>query len=209
MRESRRRAVAIRDDRRSTPLHQDHQEIKALLSEKDADRGAAGRRCPRSARTASAPQSLPEPGAERRPDRRRHDVTGSPDRLQSAQNENTIAVNPYNPLNLVAGANDYRVFNTRERNDASGWAYTTFDGGRTWTNVQLPHLTFQTGATGALRTWTPPATPLWRSARTTPSTTATSCSAGRCRRRRHRGRRDLVSLPRRRPALGRADDHPS
>jgi len=69
----------------------------------------------------------------------------------TAQNETTIDVNPHNPWNLVAGTNDYRVFNTREsRNDGSGWAYTTFDGGRTWKNVQLPHLTFQTGATGAL-----------------------------------------------------------
>jgi hypothetical protein len=69
----------------------------------------------------------------------------------AAQNETTIAVNLFNPFNLVAGTNDYRVFNTREaRNDGSGWAYTTFDGGRTWLNVQLPHLTFQTGATGTL-----------------------------------------------------------
>jgi hypothetical protein len=70
---------------------------------------------------------------------------------QTAQNETTIAVNPFNPLNLVAGANDYRGFNTREnRNDGTGVAYTTMDGGRTWTNVVLPHLTFQTGATGLL-----------------------------------------------------------
>jgi hypothetical protein len=42
------------------------------------------------------------------------------------------------------------VFNSREqRNDGSGWAYTTFDGGKTWKNVQLPHLTFQTHGTGA------------------------------------------------------------
>ncbi len=69
----------------------------------------------------------------------------------SAQNETTIAVNPANPRNLVAGTNDYRVFNSREaRNDGSGYAYTTFDGGRTWLNVQLPHLTYQTGATGVL-----------------------------------------------------------
>src|SRR5262249_42064402 len=55
---------------------------------------------------------------------------------QSAQNETTIATNPFNPLNLVAGTNDYRIFNTREgRNDGSGWAYTTFDGGKTWLNV--------------------------------------------------------------------------
>ena len=69
----------------------------------------------------------------------------------TAQNETTIAVNPFNPRNLVSGTNDYRVFNTREgRNDGSGFAYTTLDGGHTWKNVQLPHLTFQTGATGTL-----------------------------------------------------------
>jgi hypothetical protein len=76
---------------------------------------------------------------------------GSQTGCRSAQNETTIAVNPYNPKNLVAGANDYRIFNTREgRNDGSGWAYTSFDGGKTWLNVQLPHLTFQTGSTGLL-----------------------------------------------------------
>jgi hypothetical protein len=76
---------------------------------------------------------------------------GSQTGCNAAQNETTIAVNPYNPRNLVAGANDYRVFNAREnRNDGSGWAYTSFDGGSTWTDVQLPHLTHQTGGTGAL-----------------------------------------------------------
>ncbi len=76
---------------------------------------------------------------------------GSQTGCQAAQNETTIAVNPRNADNLVAGTNDYRVFNAREnRNDGSGWAYTTFDGGRTWRDVQLPHLTFQTGAAGPL-----------------------------------------------------------
>ena len=75
---------------------------------------------------------------------------GSQTGCNAAQNETTVAVNPENPQNIVAGANDYRVFNSREnRNDTSGWAYTSFDGGQTWTNVQLPGLTFQTGGVGA------------------------------------------------------------
>lgn len=78
-------------------------------------------------------------------------TVGSQTGCGAPQNETTIVVNPNNPNNLVAGTNDYRILNTREdRNDGSGWAYTSFDGGATWTNVELPHLTFQTGATGAL-----------------------------------------------------------
>jgi len=76
---------------------------------------------------------------------------GSQTGCNAAQNETTVAQNPNNPRNLVAGSNDYRVFNSREsRNDASGWAYTTFDGGKTWKNVVAPHLTFQTGAVAPL-----------------------------------------------------------
>ncbi len=78
-------------------------------------------------------------------------LAGSQLGCDTAQNETTIAVNPSNPRNLVAGANDYRVFNTREgRNDGAGYAYTSFNGGRSWLNVQLPHLTYQTGAKGLL-----------------------------------------------------------
>lgn len=78
-------------------------------------------------------------------------TTGSQTGCSSAQNETTIAVNPYNPRNIVAGSNDYRLFNSREqRNDSTGVALTSMDGGRTWTNVTLPHLNFMTGGTGAL-----------------------------------------------------------
>ncbi|HKN53402.1 MAG TPA: sialidase family protein [Amycolatopsis sp.] len=77
--------------------------------------------------------------------------TGSQTGCSTAQNETTIAVNPENPRNIVAGANDYRLYNTREpRNDSGGIAYTSFDGGRTWTNVVLPHLDFPTGASAPL-----------------------------------------------------------
>jgi hypothetical protein len=65
------------------------------------------------------------------------------------QNETTIAVNPRNSRNLVAGANDYRVCcDFLGLNDGTGWAYYSFDSGRTWGNVQVPGLTAQTGGTG-------------------------------------------------------------
>jgi len=65
------------------------------------------------------------------------------------QNETAIAVDPSNPMHLVAGANDYRVCcDFTALNDSTGWAYTSFDGGLTWTNVQLPGLTAETGGQG-------------------------------------------------------------
>jgi hypothetical protein len=63
---------------------------------------------------------------------------------RTPQNETTIAVNPANPNNLVAGANDYRdccvVSGGTLRNDGSGWVYVSFDGGATWVNQKLPGL---------------------------------------------------------------------
>ena len=71
---------------------------------------------------------------------------------RTPQNETTIAANPQNPNNLVAGANDYRVCcDFTGLNDASGWAYYSFDGGASWGNVQLPHLTSETGAKGSMK----------------------------------------------------------
>ena len=45
-----------------------------------------------------------------------------------AQNETSIAVNPLNPLNIVAVANDYRFGQVE-----TGW-YTTINGGQSWTS---------------------------------------------------------------------------
>src|SRR5690349_11373059 len=65
---------------------------------------------------------------------------------RTPQNETTIAVDPSNPNHLVAGANDYRVCcDFTGLNDGTGWAYSSFDGGVTWTNVQPPGLTAETG----------------------------------------------------------------
>ena len=71
---------------------------------------------------------------------------------RAPQNETTVAVNPTDPNNLVAGANDYRVCcDSVGLNDGSGWAYASFDAGLTWTNVQLPGLTAQTGGRGVFK----------------------------------------------------------
>jgi len=65
------------------------------------------------------------------------------------QNETTIAVDPGNAAHLVAGANDYRTCCDFDGlNDATAWAYSSFDGGATWTNVQVPGLTAETGGRG-------------------------------------------------------------
>jgi len=68
------------------------------------------------------------------------------------QNETTIAVNPTDKNNLVAGANDYRVCcDFTGLNDATGWAYYSFDGGKTWGNVQVPALTAETGSSAVFK----------------------------------------------------------
>jgi hypothetical protein len=139
------RAAALPDQRRSPGL-------KALLSEKDADRGTEGPNL-----SALCQDGVGKPNPYRKPAPNVDQIVGdtivavgSQTGCSAAQNENTIAVNPENPKNIVAGTNDYRIYNSREsRNDASGWAYTTFDGGKSWKNVQLPHLTIPTGGTGA------------------------------------------------------------
>jgi hypothetical protein len=60
---------------------------------------------------------------------------------QTAQNETPIAVNPADAQNLVAGANDYRLYEPSEnRYDGSGGFYRSTDGGTTWTAGFLPGL---------------------------------------------------------------------
>jgi hypothetical protein len=71
---------------------------------------------------------------------------------RTPQNETTIAIDPTDPRHLVAGANDYRVCcDFTALNDSTAWAYVSRDGGTTWTNVQVPGLTAQTGGQGTFK----------------------------------------------------------
>jgi hypothetical protein len=63
-------------------------------------------------------------------------------------NETTIAVNPTNPLNQIAGANDYQTIPVGS-SGAIQWyetmfsrAHVTFDGGRTWTTYPIDFKTY-------------------------------------------------------------------
>ncbi|TML24536.1 MAG: exo-alpha-sialidase [Actinobacteria bacterium] len=68
---------------------------------------------------------------------------------RTPQNETTVAVNPTNFDNIIAGANDYRVCcDFQGLNDAMGGAYASFDGGAHWTNAIVPGLTAATGGQG-------------------------------------------------------------
>src|SRR5207245_10730423 len=61
--------------------------------------------------------------------------------METAQNETTIAANPGDPSNLVAGANDYRLYEPSEhRYHASGGFYRSTDGGRSWSEGFVPGL---------------------------------------------------------------------
>jgi hypothetical protein len=138
--------------RAALPDHRRSPGLRALLSEKDADRGEEA-----PGLSALCQKGVGKPNPYRSPAPNVDQIigdsivgVGSQTGCASAQNENAIAVNPENPKNLVAGTNDYRIYNANEgRNDATGWAYTSFDGGATWKNIELPHLTNATGGTGA------------------------------------------------------------
>jgi hypothetical protein len=56
-------------------------------------------------------------------------------------NETAIAINPNNPLNMIATANDYQLFANSSGRTAVETVYTrahvTFDGGKTWTSYPI------------------------------------------------------------------------
>ena len=77
---------------------------------------------------------------------------GSNKGCATPQNEPSIAVNPLDPGNVVAGANDFRLCCDADGlNGSTGWAYYSKDGGATWTDVLLPGLTLQTGGKGMFK----------------------------------------------------------
>ena len=52
-------------------------------------------------------------------------------------NETSIAVNPTNPSNMVASANDYQLANGGKNETIFSRAHVTFDAGKTWTTYPI------------------------------------------------------------------------
>ncbi|OGU58348.1 MAG: hypothetical protein A2X64_10050 [Ignavibacteria bacterium GWF2_33_9] len=57
-------------------------------------------------------------------------ITNEESESYKMQNESSIAVNPTNPLNIIASAVDYR-------SESSTWVYVSQDGGKSWVNYNL------------------------------------------------------------------------
>ena len=68
---------------------------------------------------------------------------GSQTGCYTAQNETTIATNLSNPATSSPARTTTAIYNAREnRKTPPSFAYTSIDGGKTWTDVMLPGLTY-------------------------------------------------------------------
>jgi hypothetical protein len=65
-------------------------------------------------------------------------VLTSCDQPQAPHNETAIAINPVNPLNMIASANDYQEASPTSRTMLSR-AHVSFDGGHSWADYTLPY----------------------------------------------------------------------
>jgi hypothetical protein len=85
--------------------------------------------------------------------------------LTAPHNETTLAVNPTNPLNIIASANDYQLITSSGgtlKETIFSRAHVTFDGGQTWTTYPInyknyiatgdPAVTFDANGTAYLST---------------------------------------------------------
>jgi hypothetical protein len=92
------------------------------------------------------------------------DCEGTPPN-PAPHNETTIAVNPTNPLNMIASANDYQLITSSGgtvKETIYSRAHVTFDGGKTWTTYPIdfhsyiatgdPAVAFDAGGTAYLST---------------------------------------------------------
>jgi len=65
--------------------------------------------------------------------------------LTAPHNETTIAVNPTNPLNIIASANDYQLITSSGgtiKETIFSRAHVTFDGGKTWTTYPINYKSY-------------------------------------------------------------------
>lgn len=68
-------------------------------------------------------------------------VLTSCDQVASPHNETAVAVNPTDPENFVASANDYQFAGTGQHvtETVLSRAHVSFDGGRSWANYRVPY----------------------------------------------------------------------
>lgn len=78
---------------------------------------------------------------------RARNVLTSCDQVSSPHNETAVAVNPRNPLNVIASANDYQFRGAGQHvtETVLSRAHVSFDGGRSWTDFRVP---YPAGCTG-------------------------------------------------------------
>jgi hypothetical protein len=89
-----------------------------------------------ASRSATSPRALCQspPSAGR-------NVLTSCDQVESPHNETAVAVNPKDPRNIIASANDYQFFGSGSHvtETVLSRAHVSFDGGRSWTDFVVPY----------------------------------------------------------------------
>ena len=127
-------AASFADARRNRrPRPSQGPPVSGAVAVRDVQPGTATTECPQAGlRGRSGPLDRRTRDAAEQISRRSDDVRVNQDYSCFPHNETSVAVNPRNRRNLVAGANDYRLA------FASSGFYATTDAGRTWYDGILP-----------------------------------------------------------------------
>jgi len=119
-------SLRAQDVQLAVPTHLHYNAVEPLLSDGDGTAGMSTYKNPPSPICATATSSAPNVNT---------DCEGN-----APHNETSIAVNPTNPLNLLASANDYQLRLSSGGQTAEtvfSRAHVTTDGGKTWTTYPI------------------------------------------------------------------------